>query len=229
MGAENGAAPPAASPRRGRTPTRSRREIADAAIALADRKGLVAVTMRSVAQSLDTGAASLYRYISTRGELLALMVDEVNGEFALHGPDRRSWEAQMLELAHQARAIYRRHPWLIDALNTTPALGPNGCAFLDHAIAVLAPTRADGGTMLEAVGVFNGLARLLCKEERDQRLAAETEAHAALALADQLSAVASPTGPYPHLAAALADTGPPDDQFDRVLRRVLSGLLPSEH
>ena len=227
MAAESGARPPSASPRRGRTPTRSRREIVDAAIALADREGLVAVTMRSVAQSLDTGAASLYRYISTRDELLALMVDEVNGEFGLHGPDRRSWEDQMVELAHQARAIYRRHPWLIEALNTTPALGPNGCAYLDHAIAVLAPTGADGGTMLEAVGVFNGLIRLLCKEERDQRLAGQTESDTALA--DHLSAVASPTGPYPHLAAALADTGRPEDQFDRVLRRVLKGLLPSEH
>ncbi len=223
--AETGAGPPSARPRRGRTPTRSRREIVDAAIALADREGLVAVTMRSVAQSLDTGAASLYRYISTRDELLSLMIDEVNGEFGLHGADR-SWEDQMLELAHQSRAIYRRHPWLIEALNTTPALGPNGCAYLDHAIGVLAPTGADGGTMLEAVGVFNGLIRLLCKEERDQRLAGQTESDTALA--KQLSAVTSPTGPYPHLAAALADTGPPDDQFDRVLRRVLSGLLPSE-
>jgi AcrR family transcriptional regulator len=221
---EDAAGLPSARPRRGRTPTRSRREIADAAIAVADREGLVAVTMRSVAQSLDTGAASLYRYISTRDELLSLMVDEANGEFDLRGPDRRSWEDQMLDLAHQARAIYRRHPWLIEALSTTPALGPNGYAYLDHAIAILASTGADGGTMLEAVGVFNGLVRLLCKQERDQRLAAETRSDAALA--DRLSAQASPAGPYPHLAAALADTGPPDDQFDRVLRRVLSGLLP---
>lgn len=226
VAAETGAGQPSAGPRRGRTPTRSRREIADAAIALADREGLVAVTMRAVAQSLDTGAASLYRYVSTRDELQALMVDEVNGEFVLHGPDRRSWDDQMLDLAHQARAIYRRHPWLIEALNITPALGPNGCAYLDHAIAVLAPTRADGGTMLEAIGVFDGLVRLLCKQERDQRLAAATESDAALA--DQLSAGTSPAGPYPHLAAALAETGPPEDQFDRVLRRVLSGLLPSE-
>lgn len=225
---ENASGPPPASSRPGRTPTRSRREIAEAAVALADRDGLGAVTMRSVAQSLGTGAASLYRYLDTRAELVALMVDEVNGEFELHGPDGRSWEDQMLDLAHEARALYRRHPWLVDALGTTPALGPNGCAYLDHSLAVLAPTRADGGTRLEAIGVFNGLVRLLCKQELDQRLATETRPEPQTSLVDQLSALAPAAGPYPHLAAALADTGPTDDQFDRVLRRVLSGLLPSD-
>lgn len=226
MPARTQAGPSSASPRRGRPPTRNRREIAHAAVALADGDGLAAVTMRSVAHSLGTGAASLYRYIGTRDELLALMIDEVNGEFGLQR-DRRSWEDQMLDLAHEARAIYRRHPWMLEALNTTPVLGPNGCAYLDHALAVLSPTRADGGTMLEAIGVFGGLVRILCTQEHDQRRADEAHRASQTALTDHLSALAS-AGSYPHLAAALADTGPPDDQFDRILRRALSGLLPSD-
>lgn len=218
--------PSSAMPRRGRPPTRSRHEVVHAAVALADRDGLAAVTMRSVAHSLGTGAASLYRYIGTRDELLALMIDEVNGEFGLQ-PDQRSWEDQMLDLAHEARAIYRRHPWMLEAVNTTPALGPNGCAYLDHTLAVLAPTRADGGTMLEAIGVFSGLVRILCKQEHDQRRADETHRATQTVLTDHLSELAS-SGSYPHLAAALADARPPDDQFDRILRRALSGLLPSD-
>lgn len=215
---------------RGRVPTRSRREIARAAVALADRDGLDAVTMRAVARDLGTGAASLYRYVRTRDELVALMVEEVNGELDLENPTpARPWVERMLDLAHQARAVYRRHPWMLGVLETTQALGPNGYAYLDHALGVLAPTGADGRTRLEAVGVFSGLVRLLCTQERDAQQAGRTGTADRAALGEHLAAVAS-TGAYPHLAAALADAGPADagptdDQFDRVLRRALTGLL----
>ena len=236
--------PPPTSPRRGRVPAHSRHEIALAAVALADRDGLGAVTMRSVAQSLGTGPASLYRYVSTREELVALMVDEVTGELGLPGPDERPWVDQMLDLAHDARAVYGRHPWMVGSPGTTTALGPNGFAYLEHALAVLEPTGADGATMLEAVAVFNAVTRLLSAEEHDRsradgtRTAAGTGSAAGAALADQLSAGPSPASPspagsspassYPRLTAALADAGPgssPDRQFERVLRRVLTGLL----
>lgn len=219
-----GTGPSSTGPRRGRVPAHNRREIAEAAVTLADRDGLGAVTMRSVAQSLGTGPASLYRYLSTRDELLALMVDEVNAEFGLHGPDDRPWLDQMLDLAHEARTIYRRHPWMVEALSTTPALGPNGYAYLEHTLAVLAPTQASGGTMLEAVAVFNALVRLLSKEPHHGQHTGETLS-ARILPADGLTEPAASTVPFPHLTAALADAGPHDDQFDRVLRRVLGGLL----
>ena len=214
--------------RRGRTPTRSRDEITRAAVALADQDGLDAVTMRAVGRSLGTGAASLYRYLGTRDELLALMVDQVNGEFDLEEPDGRPWMEPMIELAHQGRAIYRRHPWMVEALDGTPALGPNGHAYLEHALTVLSPSRADGRTTLEAVGVFSSLVRLLCKQELDRRRAGDTSSTAQADVAVQLWTAAS-TGEHPHLAAALTDAPPGDDQFDRILRRVLTGLLLEEH
>lgn len=196
-----------------------------AAIEVADREGLSSVTMRSVAQSLGTGAASLYRYFSTREELLALMVDEVTGELSLDGPDGRPWEDQMLDLAHDVRDVYRRHPWMIEASSTAPALGPNGCAYLEHALAVLAPTRTDGGTKLEAVAVFSAVTSLLSKEEHDRRQPGEEHSATQPVLAGRLPALAPSAAPFPHLAAALADAGSSEDQFDRVLRRVLGGLL----
>lgn len=213
--------------RRGRTPTHSVREIAAAGVALADRDGLAAVTMRSVAAAIGTGAASLYRYVSTRDELIELMVDDVNGEFELAATDAGAWPDQMLELAVQARAIYRRHPWMLEALETTPTLGPHGCAYLERALAILEPTGADGRSKLEAVGVFSGLVRLLCKQEHDQVPVGRSPSPQQMRLAEQLGNAAA-TGNYPHLSAALAGTAPADHQFERILRRVISGLVTGE-
>lgn len=213
--------------RRGRTPTRDVLQIAGAAIALADREGLAAVTMRSVATAIGTGAASLYRYVTTRDELVELMVDLANGEFELGAPDDRPWMDQMLDLATQARAIYRRHPWMLETLEITPALGPHGLAYLDHALAILRPIGADGRSKLEAVGVFSGLVRLLCRQERDQALASRSPSRQQERLVHQLGAAAA-TGRYPDLATALAGAGPTEHQFERILRRVVAGLLGSD-
>jgi AcrR family transcriptional regulator len=228
---------------RGRAPEHSREEIAAEAIRLADRQGLAAVTMRALARVIGTGAASLYRYVATRDELLELMVDEVNGEFDLQHRDDAScasWLDQMVDLAHQARDIYRRHPWMIEALDTTPTLGPHGCAYLEHGLATLAVTGTGGRTRLEAIGVFSGLVRLLAKAERDRQQPGPSSARMAQRSA-YLSAVAA-AGAHPHLAAAFQDTSglrtpadgardqeaataPLDEQFDRIVRRTLLGML----
>jgi AcrR family transcriptional regulator len=229
--------------RRGRAPEHTRGEIAAAAVRLADRQGLAAVTMRALARVIGTGAASLYRYVATRDELVELMVDEVNGEFELERRPDASWLDQMVDLAHQARDIYRRHPWMIEALDTTPTLGPHGCSYLEHALATLAVTGAGGRTRLEAIGVFSGLVRLLCKAERDRQQPGPPSARMAQRNA-YLSSVAA-SGEHPHLAAAFAETseqssseGPQyqgipaapsdgqfDGQFDRIVRRTLLGML----
>jgi AcrR family transcriptional regulator len=222
--------------RRGRTPVYTIEQIISAAVDIADREGLAALTMREVGRSVGTGAASLYRYVSTRDELLALMVDQVNGEFLLSAPRTEFWQQQMLELGRQARDIYRRHPWMIEALDSTPALGPNSLAYLEHTLEVLAATRVTGRTKLEAVGVFSGLVRLLAKAEREG-----TRSNVVDARTQQLLSAAR-DGAHPRLAAALGGASLPSaagsshasgegadekghDQFDRILRRVLTGLL----
>jgi AcrR family transcriptional regulator len=59
----------------GRPAQWSRVEIIPVALRVADAEGLDAVSMRRVAAELGTGAASLYRYVETREDLLDLMTD----------------------------------------------------------------------------------------------------------------------------------------------------------
>src|SRR6516225_9042130 len=89
----------------GRPAQRSRAEITAVALDIADREGLDAVSMRRVAAALGTGAASLYRYVETREELLDLMTDATGAEYELATPTG-DWLADLLALGEQARAIF---------------------------------------------------------------------------------------------------------------------------
>ena len=63
-----------------RRPRFSREEIAAAAVRIADAEGFEAVSMRRIAAELDAGTMTLYHYVRTKDELLALVTDAVMGE-----------------------------------------------------------------------------------------------------------------------------------------------------
>src|ERR1700731_4436843 len=90
----------------GRPPQRSPAQIPAAAVTIADREGLDAVSMRRVAAELGTGAASLYRYVDTREDLLDLMTDAAGAEYQPAAPSG-DWLADLLALGEQAPAIFR--------------------------------------------------------------------------------------------------------------------------
>jgi len=208
----------------GRPAKRSREEITAAAIAIADREGLDAVSMRRVAAGLGTGAASLYRYVETREDLLDLMIDATGAEYVFAAPTG-DWLADVLAIGDQARAIMRRHPWLPSLLITRAVLGPNGLVLLEHVLAALAPHPAGIAAKLEAFAMLNTVTALFTHNEltggsqRQRRNAAYLQ-HALA------------TGRYPRLAELLApattDPGPAPDPAGRyrdIMARILTGLL----
>ena len=76
--------PPPRFPRRHQAPARrtslSVEAIVAAAIEALDEGGVAGLSMRKVAERLDTGAASLYAYVSGKDELLELVFDELVGQ-----------------------------------------------------------------------------------------------------------------------------------------------------
>ena len=211
---------------RGPAPEHSRAEIAAASVALADARGLAAVTMRSAAAAIGTGPASLYRYVATRDELVELMADQVYGEYRYTAPEPGRAVASLLRLAHQGRAIYHRHPWLLDVPATGGLPGPNAVAFIEQALTALAGTGLTGPERLETIGLFSGAVRLFAQTEISQQRAGQDTAQWQGSLASYLLDVVA-GGQHPQLAAALADQVPPAEPlFDRALTRILTGLLP---
>jgi AcrR family transcriptional regulator len=229
---------------RGPAPEHSRAEIASAGIRLADARGLGAVTMRSAAAAVGTAPASLYRYVATRDELVELMADQVYGEFCYEPPSRQP-VGDLLGLAQQARAVYHRHPWLLDVPATGNLPGPNAVAFIEQVLAVLGGTGLTGAEKLETVGLFSGVVRLLAETELAWQRAGQDAAQWQGSLASYLLQIVA-AGQHPHLAAALtgepaAPAGQPaggadqpgggaaagpEPLFSRAMTRILTGLLP---
>lgn len=205
----------------GRPAQRSRAEITAAAVAVADTEGLEAVSMRRVAAELGTGAASLYRYVGTREELLDLMADAAGGEYSFTEPSG-DWLADLVAIGEQSRAIMLRHPWLVALVITRPALGPNGITLLEHVLAVLQPHPADIGTKLEAFAMFNAITALFAQNELAGGSAAQQRNAAYL---DH----ALTSGEHPRLAELIAQAPPaaaaPADRYRDIISRILTGLL----
>jgi hypothetical protein len=175
-------------------------------------------------------AASLYRYVDTREDLLDLMIDATGAEYVFAAPTG-DWLADLLDIGDQARAIMRRHPWLPSLLITRSVLGPNGLVLLEHVLKALAGHPASLAAKLEAFAILNTTTALFVQNElgggsaRQQRNAAYLNHTLA-------------TGRYPQLAELLAAASPaqaspaeaaaePADRYRDILARILSGLLLS--
>ena len=84
--------------------------VVDAALAILQRDGLEAVTMRRVAATLDTAAASLYVYVSGREGMLLAMLDRVIATIELEAPDPSRWRAQLHSLLRRMHQVLVTHP-----------------------------------------------------------------------------------------------------------------------
>lgn len=111
--------------------------IVDAALEIVDAEGLDALSMRRVAQKLDTGAATLYAHVQNKEDLLELVVDRVNGEVRFPSPDPEQWEGQILDTMRRVRDVYASHRDLAKAnFGRVPTL-PNSLAAIEGMLGLL--------------------------------------------------------------------------------------------
>ena len=85
-------------------------EIVEAAIEVLDETGVAGLTMRTVAERLGTGAASLYAHVSGKDELLELVYDELVGRVPLpEAPDPARWREQASEMLRGMHDMLTAH------------------------------------------------------------------------------------------------------------------------
>jgi AcrR family transcriptional regulator len=96
--------------------------------------------MRRLAERLGVKAASLYRHVRDKDELLVLLADEISGsipELRPEGP----WKARLVEMAQNVRRGLLAHR---DAARLLAATAPFGPRRLRHIEAMLRVLRAAG-------------------------------------------------------------------------------------
>ena len=172
----------------------TRERALDAAMALADKDGFEALTMRSLAQALGVEAMSLYHHVANKEDIVSGMVDRVFAEIELPA-DGVDWKEAMRQRGHSMRAVLKKHRWAIGLMESrrTP-----GAATLNHHDAVLGCLRK-GGLSLALTGHAYALldSYIYGFAQQEAALPFETteETHA---LAGEMMK-AFPQGAYPHL------------------------------
>ena len=91
-----------------RTPL-SRERVLRAAVALADERGLEALSMRRLGQELGVEAMSLYNHVANKDDLLNGITGLVLGEIEL--PSDGDWKDALRRHAISAHDVLFSHPW----------------------------------------------------------------------------------------------------------------------
>jgi AcrR family transcriptional regulator len=213
-------------PTRGPKPGLSLERVVDAALAAADSDGVAGVSMGRVASDLGASTMALYRYVTSKHELLALVIDAAVGAPPAEAHLDADWRARLSAWAWAYHEVLRRRPWILQVPISGPAITPHQTAWLERGLATLESTRLPEAQKLSVMLLLSGFVR------NEATLAADLGAHAGgdimpgwAALLRQVAAADS----FPALHRALqseafAQDDDPDDEFTFGLERILDGV-----
>jgi AcrR family transcriptional regulator len=218
-------------PGKGPKPGLSLERIVAAAVKIASRDGLAAVSMSRVAADLGASTMSLYRYVNAKDELVKLMIDTAWGPPPAAAPGA-GWRVGLSGWAWGMRAAFRRHPWATRVPISGLPVMPNEVAWFERALADLGDSGLAEAEKASVIMLVSGYVRTLATLESDL----EATVRAAGVTPDEWMAA------YPRILTKLADPGRfpaltkfiaagvfdradhPDDEFIFGLERILDGI-----
>jgi TetR/AcrR family tetracycline transcriptional repressor len=137
-------------------PALTREQIVREALALLDEVGYDGLTMRRVADRLGVQAASLYKHVRDKHELLTLLADAISGEvrpFAADGS--QSWRAQLEAGAWDYRRVLLAHRDAARVLVSTPPIGPKRLQAIEQWLAMLRSGGVSDADVADVASVLN--------------------------------------------------------------------------
>ncbi len=128
----------------------SREKILEAAVALIDREGLSALSMRRLGSELGVEAMSLYRYVRNKTELLDGVFEAVAQKVTLP-VSTGVWKEDAQGFALAFFAVLWEHPQAIPLFAQRPAVTPASLHYVDRSLGVLIQAGFAPG---EALSIF---------------------------------------------------------------------------
>jgi len=216
----------------------SRAEIVRAAIAVADAEGPDAISMRRIAREVGAGVMSLYWYVSSKEELLDLMLNAIEAEIEVPDPSG-DWRADLGVFAHRTRDSLRRHRWAVDFIGSRPPSTPNDVRNLERLLALLDGLGVEDVRLI--FGVFMTVATFVIgaviREAQEVHFQREQERVEASLTPEEVQAEHAryrawfeAAGEFPHIAKLMKSGVDPDDpntreeRFQFSLDCVLDGI-----
>jgi AcrR family transcriptional regulator len=205
-------------------PVLTRDRVIAGAVALADRIGVDALTIRKLAVELDVKPMTIYHHVPNKEAIIDGMVDLVFTEIDLP-PTDGDWKTAIRRRCASARTVLARHPWATPLMESRTAPGP---ATLRHHDAVLGCLRA-GGFSIEmtahAYALIDAFVYGFALQEANLPATGGDE----MADLAQVMAAAMPAGEYPNLVELTIEhvLQPGYDfghEFDFGLDLILDGL-----
>jgi len=168
--------------------------VIDGAVALADRNGTDALTIRKLADVLDVKPMTIYHYVPSKEAIIDGMVDQVFAEIALP-PSDIHWREAIRVRCDSMRQALARHPWAAPLMEARTTPGPST---LRHHDAVLGCFRRAGFSLELAGHAFAIVDAFLygfaLQESTLPATAGDDLAELAASIAEQM-----PADLYPHL------------------------------
>lgn len=194
----------------------TRDAVLDAAIRLADRDGLAALSMRRLGAELGVEAMALYNHVPNKDALLDGLVERLVADATGALFTDTSWEKGLRDFAHSWLSALHAHPNLVPVVLSRPAITPGSLALLERGVGFL---HEAGFELDRALDILYAVAALVI-------------GHAAT------GSPSEPTGPdqvqvlagidlagYPLLAEAVRTSRTsPADRFDEALQAMLAGF-----
>ena len=216
-------------------------EVVQAAIALADREGLAALTMQAVAKEVGFTAMALYRYFPSKDALIDAIVDAAMGTPPARKGPKGHWREETAQWARAKRQMLMSRPWLAELPFVAAPHGPNWLSWLEGAVDALSGTGLAANEVFDMLHVLDGYVRggsdtsISLAKARAQGMS--DEEWGASVSTDLVRAIGNPS--YPVLSALL--TAPTqtrskaltsrgglmdglDQTFEQGLQRVLDGI-----
>lgn len=138
-----------------RRPRFSREQITATAVRIADAEGFGAVTMKRVAAELGAGTMTLYYYVRTKADLVALMHDAILSDLLISDGELPSdWREAVTVIARRTREILLAHPWSVASLDDAQ-FGPNAMRHIEQSLAAVDQLDLDLAAKLSLWGIVD--------------------------------------------------------------------------
>lgn len=111
----------------------------NAALKIVDESGPKALSMRQLAERIESGTATLYRHFASKDEILAYVVDLVLGEVDIDTSrlSSPSWQQACAMGAEALYSVLYAHPNVVPLIGAQIPVGPNALANREKVLAAL--------------------------------------------------------------------------------------------